>query len=379
MSLIVDEHRQFLSDQARLDAYGAAIAASVRPGDVVVDIGSGTGIFGGLACRAGAARVYAIESTGMIEVARALAVENGVADRIIFLPHHSTEAVVPEPVDVLVGDLMGRMGFEAGVFDSYRDARRWLKPDARVIPSSVTIHATPVEHQPAHDDVMFWRRPVAGIRMESALRWAINTGYPHKYEPGHLLSTSTASATFPTIDRLELMRIDGEVTVDRRGVMHGIGAWFTAAMAPGVTMTNAPGAAPRITRRNVFFPLEHPVAVERGDGVRLAIRVRPADLLVSWSVEVRTAAGLTRERHSTLEGMLLMREEIRAHDPEGKPRLTARGAARQTVLSLCDGGRSLAEIERQVQTRHPDLFETQGHVQAFVAEVVTRYGAFDEV
>ena len=79
MSSVIDEHRTYLSDHARLAAYTAAIYEAVRPGDVVLDLGCGTGILGLLACRAGAARVYAIDSTGMIEVARRLADETTVS------------------------------------------------------------------------------------------------------------------------------------------------------------------------------------------------------------------------------------------------------------------------------------------------------------
>jgi precorrin-6B methylase 2 len=378
MSLIVDEHRRYLADRARLDAYRQALAAAVRPGDIVIDVGSGTGILGLLACRAGASRVYAIEATGMIEIARALAADNGVADRMTFIPRHSTEARIPEPADVLVGDLAGRMGFEAGVFEVYRDARRLLKDDARVIPSCVTIHAAPVEHRAAHEDALFWRGGVTGVRTESVLRWALNTGYPWRYEPDHLLSSSAVSAAFPTIDAPDLLRIDGRAAIDRAGTVHGVGAWFTAQMAPGVIMTNAPAGSRRIDRRNVFLPIEHPVAVRAGDDVRIAIRIRPGDRLVSWSIEVRTGDGVSRERHSTLEGMLVTREDVRAHDPAARPRLTARGLARRTLLELCDGRRPLAEIELELQRRHPELFETPAHAQAFVAEVVTRYGEFGQ-
>ena len=374
MSLIVDEHRLYLSDRPRLDAFRAAIAATVRRGDVVVDVGSGTGVLAWLACAAGAARVYAIESGGMIEMARALAAENGFADRIVFLAGHSSEVEVPEPADVLVGDLAGRMGFEAGVFEVYRRATRWLRPGARVIPASITIHAAPVEHQDAHDAAAFWRQPLDGFQVQSALAWALNTGYPHRYDPAHLTTSATVSATFSTVDAPELLRIDGTVAVERSGTMHGVGAWFSAAMAPGVTMTNAPGAAARINRRNVFLPLERPIPLAPGDTVRLSLRVRPADMLVLWSVDASTAAGGFRERHSTLEGMLVTREEVGAHDPASRPRLGPRGAARLTLLTLCDGARSLAEIEHEVQRRHPELFATAADAQAFVAEVVTRYG-----
>ena len=46
MSLVLDEHRAYLADTSRLDAFDAALRALVRPGDVVLDLASGTGILG---------------------------------------------------------------------------------------------------------------------------------------------------------------------------------------------------------------------------------------------------------------------------------------------------------------------------------------------
>jgi protein arginine N-methyltransferase 1 len=82
MSEVLDEHRLYLSDAVRVRAYERAICAIVRPGDVVLDLGAGTGVLGLLACRAGARRVYAVDGGGILGVARALARANGVADRI---------------------------------------------------------------------------------------------------------------------------------------------------------------------------------------------------------------------------------------------------------------------------------------------------------
>jgi len=73
-----------IGDSARFNAYAKAISRSVRPGDVVAEIGCGPGVFSLLACRAGANRVYAIETEDIIDVARQIAVANGFEDRIQF-------------------------------------------------------------------------------------------------------------------------------------------------------------------------------------------------------------------------------------------------------------------------------------------------------
>ena len=59
---------------------------AVTDGSVVLDIGTGTGIFAMLACRYGARKVYAIDPNGAIEVAREIARDNGFDDRIEFSP-----------------------------------------------------------------------------------------------------------------------------------------------------------------------------------------------------------------------------------------------------------------------------------------------------
>src|ERR1700723_872068 len=82
---LLDEFGDMIADRARLGAYADAIARAVRPGDVVVDLGCGPGIFALLACRAGAKRVYAIDTGEVIHFARQLAVANGFAERIEFI------------------------------------------------------------------------------------------------------------------------------------------------------------------------------------------------------------------------------------------------------------------------------------------------------
>jgi ribosomal protein L11 methyltransferase PrmA len=383
MSLVLDEHREYLSDAARIAAFRHAIEEVVRPGDVVLDLGAGTGILGLMACRAGAKRVYAVEEGSIVGLAREIARANGFDDRIHHVKGLSTRVSLPERVDVVVADQIGRFGFEAGVVEYFADAReRLLAPDGAVIPRAITLLVAPVECPELFAHVEFWDRTPAGHEFRPARAIAQNTGYPARFHASQLLGPGAAalsldlSAASPATLGAQLV-----LPATRRGTLHGLGGWFEARLSAGAVLTNSPVAARAIQRRQVFLPIARPVEVAQGDEIRVSLTIRPADLVVGWTVEVHTRiAGEAQARHcearfahSTLQGMLLCREDLTRTHPRFVPRLSGWGQARRSVLELCDGQRPLEEIEREVHRRHPGLFRSFGEVAGFVTEVVTRY------
>ncbi len=114
---------EMMGDAVRMRAYAQALREAVRPGSVVLDIGTGTGIFAMLAARFGARRVYAIEPADAIQVARDIAAANGCADRIEFIQGLSTEVSLPERADVIVSDLRGVLPLYQRHLPSIVDAR----------------------------------------------------------------------------------------------------------------------------------------------------------------------------------------------------------------------------------------------------------------
>src|ERR1700682_5750408 len=83
------DYAEMIADTDRFGSYVKAIAQGVRPGDAVLEIGCGPGVFALLACRAGARRVYAIETEDVVHFARQLAAANGLADRVEFIQNDS--------------------------------------------------------------------------------------------------------------------------------------------------------------------------------------------------------------------------------------------------------------------------------------------------
>ena len=139
-------HISMLEDRTRTQAFLAAIEEVVQVGDIVLDIGTGTGILAMAAARAGAAHVYAIEAGHIGRSAQALFEANGLADKITLIPGWSLAVELPERADLLVSEILGSRPLSERIMPVTLDARnRLLKPNARLIPESLEVWGVPVE------------------------------------------------------------------------------------------------------------------------------------------------------------------------------------------------------------------------------------------
>jgi len=377
LSLILDEHREYLIDRSRVSAFERAISEVVRPGDVVLDLGSGTGILGLFALRAGASRVYATDASGLTQLEREIFAANGFADRVVYIKGLSTRVELPEKAQVIVGDLIGRFGIDGGLVEYYADARRRMAvPGARNVPSRVELYVAPVEAVEMRAEIDFWRESPAGFNFDSAFNIAVNTGHPAKYKSEQILGNAQVIAAIDlTSDDGRIL--EGSVTsvVHRIGTMDGIAGWFEATLSPSVTISNSPLRQDAIKRRGVFFPIDPPVSVYPHDSVTVKMRISPLNTIVNWRVELTDGTGRSRKKfsYSTFGGMLLCPEDLFKSRPDYVPKLTPWGEARRSVVDLCDGKRTLAEIERKIYELHRDLFTWPSEVCAFVHEVMVPY------
>lgn len=282
-------HHSLLADEARTQAYRAAIDATVREGDVVADIGCGSGILSFFACRAGARRVYAIDEGPVIELARELARENGFADRITFLAASSYDTTLPEPVDVIITETMGNNGLDEGIVGALIDARRWLRPDGAIVPLALSVIAAPAEFPRELALYDFWSTRPFGLEMQSVMRSAANAFHAVEIDPASLLSAAgvVARVDFHAVDR-RAVRGAGTFSAARRGRLSGLAVWFDADLAPDVSIENAPnGAYP--SWKQSFFPIETPIDVEAGDTIN--VRIDTYDGIEwRWSVAVNDNA-----------------------------------------------------------------------------------------
>jgi precorrin-6B methylase 2 len=265
-------HRSLLADPVRTNAYRAAIEATVRPGDVVVDLGCGTGILSFFACRAGAARVYAIDELPVIELARAVAKDNGFDDRIVFLQQSSYDVAIPEPVDVLITETIGNNGFDEQILSAAAHAKKfWLRDAAAIIPAAVELHAAPVSLPDLHDAHALWTTQPYGIDYSRLAGYALNAFHPMVIAPEQLLAPGTVLARAMIGEDVPTIRGTTTTTITRDAMLHGLAVWFRASLTASITITNAPPNECRSWKQS-FFPIAVPLPVHRGDTITFSIQ-----------------------------------------------------------------------------------------------------------
>lgn len=244
-------HVVMLDDEPRTRGYIAALQAVVAHGDVVVDIGTGTGVLATTAARAGAARVHAIESSAIADAAQRVFAANAVADRVTLLRGRSTQLSLPERADVLVTEMIGNDPFDEHLLEIVDDAKsRLLKAGARLIPCAIEVLAQPVEiprriierHVFTPERLAAWNArygldfsPLAAVRRGAAHSMSVRTeeflAWPRVAPP---VSLASIDLTKP-YDVVLRARVPFTLPqdVERLGVVLA----FRATLAPGIVLS----------------------------------------------------------------------------------------------------------------------------------------------
>jgi precorrin-6B methylase 2 len=248
------EHARMLDDERRTDAYLAAIRASVRPDDVVLDLGTGSGILAVAAAQAGARHTYAVEASDIAAVAQRVFEANGVADRVTLIEGWSTEIDLPEPASLLVTETLGVEPFEEDILRSVLDARRrLLRPHARLIPRQLRLQvqalAVPGVSRWASrvDEAMVegWRqrygvdlRALREARRRESLHWPVDSQVVASWQPlgppVELLRIDLETFTSPAV------RAGTRIVADRSGVVDAVLVTFSAELYDGIELVKRP-------------------------------------------------------------------------------------------------------------------------------------------
>jgi hypothetical protein len=252
-------HVAMLNDRDRTAAFLRAIREVVRPGDVVVEIGTGTGVLAAGAALTGARHVYAIESKNIGKSAKAVFERNKLSDRVTLIEGWSTQVDLPEKCDVLISEIIGDSPFGEQVLEFTLDARkRFLKPDARMIPAQVQVFGLPVQVPPqkrvkhlfTRQAIRKWKswygidfgplliaakaaHPRFNIRPSMAKKWKTIAGPVQLAEADLKTFSQWTFRNTKTVEAMDSGRLDGMIV------------YFEAQLSPDIVLSTEPGRAER--------------------------------------------------------------------------------------------------------------------------------------
>jgi protein arginine N-methyltransferase 1 len=277
------QHDRLLADRVRVGAYQKAIEKHVKPGDVVLDLGTGSGLLALLAAKAGAARVYAIDHGPLIAGARAVAEDNGLK-AVEFLQVNSRRFTCPEKVDVILQEQIGDALFEEDMIGNVSDVRdRLLRPGGIILPSRFELSIDPVQLREPRP--FAWEQVISGIRFSALRKLANEQAATYRFKPllptefDHFLTRSEPVLSFDL--RSVRPRDDLPPSIDYRrpviaaGRLNGYCVHFRARFDDEIAFSTSP-FEPHTSWRN---PLLRTETAKKSAGESVVLRLDAPD----WS------------------------------------------------------------------------------------------------
>ena len=264
-------HIPMVNDDERNQAYDLALRRAVKPGDLVLEIGTGSGLVAMMAARAGAGRVVTCEVLPlMADIAREVVEKNGLAERITVLTRKSTQLQVgtdlPERADVFVSELVNIGMLSPNMLPVLQHAREaLLKPDAKIIPAAAVVYGALIEApQLARINPL---RQVSGFDL-SPLDKLRSPGYAQIDLAADLVRQ--VSQPFKALEfdfRSNMPERDArllQVTANSAGLVHGIAFWFDLIMDEETVYSSASTLRTNHWKQAAEF-FAQPIAVQPGD------------------------------------------------------------------------------------------------------------------
>lgn len=270
---------QCLLDFKRTTALQAAIRATVRKGDVVLDAGTGSGILSFFAAQAGASKVYAVEvDQHLAECLERSVVQNGLGGVIEVVHGDVHAATLPENMNVFICEMMdtGLMDeMQVTAINSLRE-RGILSLQTRMIPFQ---YETYFEFGYTAFDYYGFKLLVPKHNWshyeDSSNGWLATAFYPH-FEPYQSALTDFQRMIDPEVN------VNFSLKAKSSGVVNAVRISARAHLTKGLVL-----GATNALNGDKIVPLTTETRVEEGETYRAHVEYRMGYGLNSLRVSIQ--------------------------------------------------------------------------------------------
>lgn len=300
-------HEIMLSDSVRVNAYHRAIQRYVNADDIVVDLGTGTGLLALFASQKNPARIYALDHSDIISSASRVAQRNN-ANNIEFLKIHSREFNPSAKVSVILHEQIGYYLFDERFVENITELRdRVLTDGGKIIPAKFDFFIEPMTLNDEYRIPFIWQFDLHGVRFD-----ALNDTSEawDKFRIDGRLSDYMQQRVWPyqvkqlLCDAQKLFSIDLETMkkddvpktlryakkVVRDGRLDILGIYFRVNFDDEISFDTSP-LSPRTHFENVCVRLEGK-EVRKGDVIEFDWAFEDIAVFGSWNLRYRIKHGM---------------------------------------------------------------------------------------
>uniref|UniRef100_A0A672ZDJ6 type I protein arginine methyltransferase n=1 Tax=Sphaeramia orbicularis TaxID=375764 RepID=A0A672ZDJ6_9TELE len=239
----LSQQQSLLQDYLRTATYQRAILLNDIDfrDKVVLDVCCGSGVLSFFAVQAGATRVYTVEPSPMAKHTQVLVQANCLTERITVLEGEVEDVDCPAMVDVIVSEPMGYMLLSERLIESFLYARKWLKPNGLMFPSSGDIHVAPFSDEQLYFEhyarATFWQqRSFYSVNLSALHSAAVDEFFRQPILDTFDIQVLVARSVKHCINFMEAkeedlhrVEIPFVFTLLQSGLVHGLAFWFDVA------------------------------------------------------------------------------------------------------------------------------------------------------